>query len=90
MQQSIIKSGLPFAGIVAPIDGGAEAGVRLGLGKQEEDDFYTASDNVQRRRLEVEVQADEDQDRTLAREVKEEFSPPKSSQSLLITMECQI
>lgn len=57
------------AGIVAPITGGAEAGVRLGLGKQEEDDFYTASDNVQRRRLEVEVQAEEDEQRALAREV---------------------
>ena len=54
---------------MAPIDGGTEAGVRLGLGKQEEDDFYTSTDNVQRRRLEVEVQADEDKDRAVAREV---------------------
>ena len=56
-------------GIVAPIGGGVEAGARLGLGKQEEDDFYTTSDNIQRKRLEVEVQADEAFERTLAREV---------------------
>lgn len=52
-----------------PVGEGAEAGVRLGLGKQEEDNFYTASDNVQRRRLEVEIQATEDGSRTAAREV---------------------
>ena len=49
--------------------GGAEAGVRLGLGKQEEDHFYTASDNIQRKKLEVEIQAEEDNDRTAKREV---------------------
>ena len=52
-----------------PVGEGAEAGVRLGLGKQEEDNFYTASDNVQRKRLEVEIQANEDESRTAAREV---------------------
>ena len=50
--------------------GGAEPGLRLGVGKQEQDDFYTAADNVQRRRLEVEIQADEDESRTAKREVR--------------------
>jgi len=68
-----------LSGIVEPVGEGAEAGVRLGLGKQEEDDFYTASDNVQRKRLEVEIQANEDESRTAMREV---LSPP-SPQGLL-------
>ena len=53
--------------------GGAEAGVRLGLGKQEEDDFYTAADNIQRKRLETEVQATEDDERAARREVTQFF-----------------
>ena len=56
------------AGIVEPVGGGQEGG-RLGLGKQEEDNFYTASDNIQRKRLETEIQADEDASRTAMREV---------------------
>lgn len=57
-----------------PVSGGAEAGVRLGLGKQEEDDFYTTADNIQRKRLEVEIQAEEDQARTAKREAN--TTPP--------------
>lgn len=49
--------------------GGAEAGVRLGLGKQEEDHFYTTADNIQRKRLETEIQATEDEARAAMREV---------------------
>ena len=41
----------------------------MGLGKQQEDDFYTAADNVQRRQLEVELQAEEGSDRRTKREV---------------------
>ena len=48
-----------------------EAGLRLGLGKAEQEQFYTSADNVTRKRLEVEVQADEDYERTLKREVRE-------------------
>ena len=50
--------------------GGNEAGLRLGLGKQEQEDFYMAAENVTRKRLETEVQADENTDRTQRREVK--------------------
>ena len=50
--------------------GGTEAGLRLGLGKQEQEDFYMAAENVTRKRLETEVQAEEDMDRTQRREVK--------------------
>ena len=57
------------AGIAEPIRGGVEMGLRLGLGKAEEDRRYTAAENIVRKRLEVEVQADEDAGRTLRREV---------------------
>ncbi len=49
--------------------GGNEAGLRLGLGKQEQEDFYMAAENVTRKRLETEVQAEENTDRTQRREV---------------------
>ena len=58
-----------FPGIREPVGGGAEAGVRLGLGKQEQDSFYTAADNIQRKRLETEIQAQEDDARAAMREV---------------------
>jgi hypothetical protein len=56
---------------VEPVRGGNEAGLRLGLGKQEQEDFYMAAENVTRKRLETEVQAEEDEDRTQRREVRE-------------------
>ncbi|KAF8392748.1 hypothetical protein HHK36_023097 [Tetracentron sinense] len=46
-------------GIVEPI----KAGIRdpkLGVGKQEQDDFFTAGENVQRKKLEVEVEETEE------------------------------
>ncbi|CAL5228252.1 g11353 [Coccomyxa viridis] len=57
------------SGIAEPIKGGVEVGLRLGLGKAEEDRHYTAAENVVRKRLEVEVQADEDVERTQRREM---------------------
>lgn len=48
---------------------GVDAGVRLGLGKQAEDDHYTAAENISRKRLEVELQADETSERKERREV---------------------
>ena len=57
------------AGIVEPVRSGVEAGVRLGLGKQEQENFYMDADNVYRKKLEVELQAEEDQDRRDKREV---------------------
>ena len=57
------------AGIVEPIRNGVEAGMRLGLGKQEQENFYMAAGNVTRKRMETEVQGDEDLDRTQRREV---------------------
>ena len=53
-----------------------EAGLRLGLGKAEQDTFYVTAENVTRKRLETEVQADEDYERTLKREVT--ISPDRS------------
>ena len=61
---------MPCAGIVEPVRAGMEAGLRLGLGKAEQDTFYVSAENVTRKRLETEVQADEDYERTLKREVK--------------------
>lgn len=52
-------------------------GLRLGLGKAEEDRRYTAAENIVRKRLEVEVQADEDAGRTLRREVCMVLEPHK-------------
>ena len=57
------------AGIVEPVRSGVEAGVRLGLGKQEQENFYMDADNVYRKKLEVDLQAEEDQDRRDKREV---------------------
>ncbi|BDA46673.1 probable G patch domain-containing protein 8 [Coccomyxa sp. Obi] len=56
-------------GICEPIKGGVEAGLRLGLGKAEEDSYFTAAENIVRKRLEVEVQAEEDEERTRRREM---------------------
>lgn len=57
------------AGILEPVRSGIEAGLRLGLGKQEQDDHYTAAENVQRKRMEVEVAATEDEKAAKKREV---------------------
>jgi hypothetical protein len=57
------------AGLVEPVKAGVEAGVRLGLGKQQEDDKFTAAENIERKKLEVEIQADEDPERRKRREV---------------------
>jgi hypothetical protein len=62
-------TGLLCLGIVEPVRAGMEAGLRLGLGKAEQDTFYVSAENVTRKRLETEVQADEDYERTLKREV---------------------
>ncbi|KAK9918676.1 hypothetical protein WJX75_005881 [Coccomyxa subellipsoidea] len=56
-------------GISEPIKGGVEAGLRLGLGKAEEDSYYTAAENIGRKRLEVEIQAEENEERTRRREM---------------------
>ena len=44
--------------------------MRLGLGKQQQDDVYTNAENVQRRRLETEIQGDEDEERKGRREAR--------------------
>ena len=59
-----------WAGITEPVDSGVEPGVRMGLGKQQQDDFYTDGDNLQRRQLEAELQAEEGSDRRAKREVR--------------------
>ena len=57
------------AGIVEPVKSGVEAGLRLGVGKQEQENFYMDADNVNRKKLEVELQAEEDEERKDKREV---------------------
>jgi hypothetical protein len=52
-----------------PVSAGVEAGVRLGLGKQAQDDHYTAAENISRKKLEVELQAEEAPERKERREV---------------------
>ena len=69
IMRSHMRTCIAFAGIKEPVGGGAEAGVRLGLGKQEQDQFYTTADNIQRKRLETEIQANEDDSRAALREV---------------------
>lgn len=58
-----------YAGILEPVQAGVEAGLRLGLGKAEQESFYMAAENVVRKKLEVEVQAEENEERALRREV---------------------
>lgn len=48
---------------------GVDAGVRLGVGKQEEDNHYTNPENIDRKKLETEIQANEDPERKRKREV---------------------
>lgn len=66
--------------MVEPVAAGVDAGVRLGLGKQAQDDHYTAAENITRKKLEVEVQADETSERKERREVR---APPWDSWLLL-------
>ncbi|GER36458.1 D111/G-patch domain-containing protein [Striga asiatica] len=46
-------------GIIEPIKSGIRD-ARLGLGKQEEDDYFTAEENIQRRKLDIEVEETEE------------------------------
>lgn len=46
-------------GIIEPIKSGIRD-AKLGLGKQEEDDYFTAEENIQRRRLDIEVEETEE------------------------------
>ncbi|XP_021621266.1 G patch domain-containing protein 8 isoform X2 [Manihot esculenta] len=46
-------------GIVEPIKSGIRD-PKLGIGKQEEDDFFTSEENIQRKKLEVEIEETED------------------------------
>uniref|UniRef100_A0A453A6R9 G-patch domain-containing protein n=1 Tax=Aegilops tauschii subsp. strangulata TaxID=200361 RepID=A0A453A6R9_AEGTS len=46
-------------GILEPIKAGIRD-AKLGVGKQEQDDFFTAEDNVQRKRLNVELEETEE------------------------------
>lgn len=46
-------------GIIEPIKSGIRD-PRLGIGKQEEDDFFTAEENIQRKKLDVELEETEE------------------------------
>lgn len=46
-------------GIIEPIKSGIRD-ARLGLGKQEEDDYFTAEENIQRKKLDIEVEETEE------------------------------
>ena len=48
-----------YAGIIEPIKSGI-IDPRLGVGKQEEDDFFTAEENIQRKKLDVELEETEE------------------------------
>ena len=54
------------SGIIEPIKSGIRD-PKLGIGKQEEDDFFTAEENIQRRKLDIEVE--ETEEHTKKREV---------------------
>jgi hypothetical protein len=47
------------SGIIEPIKSGIRD-PKLGIGKQEEDDFFTAEENIQRRKLDIEVEETEE------------------------------
>lgn len=46
-------------GITEPIKSGIRD-PRLGIGKQEEDDYFTAEENIQRKKLDIEVEETEE------------------------------
>ena len=50
---------LSSAGIIETIRSGIRD-PRLGIGKQEEDDYFTAEENIQRRKLDIEVEETEE------------------------------
>lgn len=58
------------AGITEPVRLDAnDSGMRTGLGRGEVEARYTAAELIERRALEVELQADEDEERRRKREV---------------------
>lgn len=46
-------------GIIEPIKSGIRD-PKLGIGKQEEDDFFTAEENIQRKKLDIELEETEE------------------------------
>lgn len=48
-----------FSGIIDPIKSDMRD-PKLGLGKQEEDNYFTAEENIQRRKLDIEVEETEE------------------------------
>ena len=65
-------------GIAEPIRLDAnDTGTRSGLGRRQEEAQYTAAENVYRRTLETELQAEEDEERARKREVR--GRPPLTS-----------
>eukprot|EP00198_Chlamydomonas_reinhardtii_P004025 XP_001693361.1 hypothetical protein CHLREDRAFT_147577 [Chlamydomonas reinhardtii] len=79
-------------GIVEPIRAGVEAGVRLGLGKQEEDDTHTAEATANRKRLEIEVAAQEDEEAARKREATAEVLQKRAEdvKEMLQTFYCEV
>ncbi|GLC58793.1 hypothetical protein PLESTB_001401700 [Pleodorina starrii] len=79
-------------GIVEPVKAGVEAGVRLGLGKQEEDDSHTAEATAARRRLEIEVAAQEDEEAARRREAVAEVLQKRAEdvKEMLQTFYCEV
>ena len=57
----LVKCNLRLApvGIIEPIKSGMRD-PKLGIGKQEEDDYFTAEENIQRRKLDIEVEETEE------------------------------
>lgn len=49
-----------YLGITEPIKSGMRD-PKLGIGKQEEDDYYTSEENIQRRKLEIEIEETDEQ-----------------------------
>ncbi|PNH06596.1 G patch domain-containing protein 8 [Tetrabaena socialis] len=79
-------------GIVEPIRAGVEAGVRMGLGKQEEDDTHTTGATAARRRLEVEVAATEDEEASRKRGAVAEVLQKRAEdvKEMLQTFFCEV
>ncbi|KAG2497743.1 hypothetical protein HYH03_004476 [Edaphochlamys debaryana] len=79
-------------GIVEPISAGVEAGMRLGLGKQEEDDAHTSEATAARKRLEIEVAAQEDEEASRKREALAESLQKRAEdvKEMLQTFYCEV
>ena len=76
-----------------PIDLNAlDAGMRLGVGKMQQDAVFTAAENISRKQLEAEIQMDEDEERKELRldRVEKQARIQEEVKQILQTFFCEV